>query len=282
MILPVPSSSTEGGRSPLGGARQHPGGPYRPGPGDRASRDPFHIAVLHLLPQGSGGGNGCRSAAQEVAVGMGIRSGRFRRARSTSRSSSAHGTAGIGDEPVHRLPDLHPAKSEGVHGGDRCLLPGHREVVGQRPMSQRDDALRGIEKHSGCAGIVLRPLSARHLPPSLPEREGWVDREISWRSRGAPARSRSGSRRSTGSATILALRGMHADRSDLLPQGAGSPRPSPFLRMHEVLLLKAGRHFRVRGMKAIVAKNEEENAGSRPSAGERTPSTSRTATRVHP
>jgi hypothetical protein len=33
----------------------------------------------------------------------------------------------------------------------------------------------------------------------------------------------------------------------------------PSFGMHEVLLLKAGRHFRVRGMKAIVAKSEEEN-----------------------
>ena len=58
--------------------------------------------------------------------------------------------------------------------GASFLVTG--EVVGQRPMSQRDDALRGIEKHSGCAGIILRPLSARHLPPTPPERGGWGGR----------------------------------------------------------------------------------------------------------
>jgi hypothetical protein len=33
----------------------------------------------------------------------------------------------------------------------------------------------------------------------------------------------------------------------------------PSFGMHEVLLLKAGRHFRFQGMKAIVAKSHEEN-----------------------
>ena len=54
--------------------------------------------------------------------------------------------------------------------GASFLVTG--EVIGQRPMSQREDAMRTIEKHSGCAGIVLRPLSARHLPPTVPELEG--------------------------------------------------------------------------------------------------------------
>ncbi|MFH7318987.1 thiamine biosynthesis protein [Desulfurivibrio sp. D14AmB] len=51
------------------------------------------------------------------------------------------------------------------------------EVLGQRPMSQRRDTLRVIERDSGCDDLLLRPLSARHLPPTRPEREGLVDRE---------------------------------------------------------------------------------------------------------
>ena len=50
------------------------------------------------------------------------------------------------------------------------------EVLGQRPMSQRMDAMRLIEKESGMEGLVVRPLSAQHLPESIPEKEGWVDR----------------------------------------------------------------------------------------------------------
>ncbi len=50
------------------------------------------------------------------------------------------------------------------------------EVLGQRPMSQRRDALRVVERDSGCDGILLRPLCAKHLNPTRPELEGLVDR----------------------------------------------------------------------------------------------------------
>ena len=65
------------------------------------------------------------------------------------------------------------------------------EVVGERPMSQRRDTMRIIERESGLAGRLLRPLSAQLLPPTVPEQEGLVDREklmaISGRSRSAAA-----------------------------------------------------------------------------------------------
>ena len=51
------------------------------------------------------------------------------------------------------------------------------EVMGQRPMSQRKETLPLIAKESGVTDRLLRPLCAKHLPPTLPEREGWVDRE---------------------------------------------------------------------------------------------------------
>ncbi len=51
------------------------------------------------------------------------------------------------------------------------------EVLGQRPMSQRRDTLRVIERDSGCEDILLRPLCARRLPETRPEREGLVDRD---------------------------------------------------------------------------------------------------------
>lgn len=56
-----------------------------------------------------------------------------------------------------------------------CIATG--EVVGQRPMSQRREAFRRMEKAAGVEGLVLRPLCARHLPPTKPEREGLIDRE---------------------------------------------------------------------------------------------------------
>jgi hypothetical protein len=51
------------------------------------------------------------------------------------------------------------------------------EVLGQRPMSQRRDTMNVIIKDTGCKDILLRPLCAKLMPPTLPEREGVVDRE---------------------------------------------------------------------------------------------------------
>ena len=52
------------------------------------------------------------------------------------------------------------------------------EVVGQRPMSQRTDALNVIAKASETGGILLRPLCAKHLRPTPMEESGFVRREL--------------------------------------------------------------------------------------------------------
>lgn len=59
--------------------------------------------------------------------------------------------------------------------GASFLITG--EVVGQRPMSQRRDTLRVIERDSGCADLLVRPLCARNLSPTKPELAGLIDRE---------------------------------------------------------------------------------------------------------
>jgi len=51
------------------------------------------------------------------------------------------------------------------------------EVLGQRPMSQHRRAIDIIDRETGLGDITLRPLSAKHFAPTLPERFGWVDRE---------------------------------------------------------------------------------------------------------
>nr|MBF0222582.1 thiamine biosynthesis protein [Desulfobulbaceae bacterium] len=71
--------------------------------------------------------------------------------------------------------------------GASFLISG--EVVGQRPMSQRRDALRLVERDSGCDGILLRPLCAKKLEPTNAELAGLVDREELYDING---RSRSG------------------------------------------------------------------------------------------
>ncbi|MBU1102735.1 tRNA 4-thiouridine(8) synthase ThiI [Patescibacteria group bacterium] len=51
------------------------------------------------------------------------------------------------------------------------------EVLGERPMSQHKKALKIVEKEAGLEGYLLRPLSAKLLESTVPEKEGLVDRE---------------------------------------------------------------------------------------------------------
>ena len=50
------------------------------------------------------------------------------------------------------------------------------EVLGQRPMSQHRGALDLVAKESGLGRLLVRPLSARLLPATIPEEKGWLDR----------------------------------------------------------------------------------------------------------
>lgn len=59
--------------------------------------------------------------------------------------------------------------------GASFLVSG--EVLGQRPMSQRRDTLRVIERDSDNDGLLLRPLSAKLMNPTKAETEGWIDRD---------------------------------------------------------------------------------------------------------
>lgn len=52
------------------------------------------------------------------------------------------------------------------------------EVLGQRPMSQRRDCFPLVDRDANVKGLVLRPLSAKHLKKTIPEENGLVNREI--------------------------------------------------------------------------------------------------------
>jgi tRNA-uridine 2-sulfurtransferase len=147
------------------------------------------------------------------------------------------------------------------HGGD-FVFTG--EVLGQRPMSQHLQSLNLIEKECGIAGYLLRPLSARHLPPTLPEQLGWVDRErllgISGRSRKEQmALSETWGIRDypqpSGGCCFLAdenfARRFHDKKEHSRPEG---------IRREDLILLKVGRHFRLTSdVKIVVARDEAEN-----------------------
>ncbi|MCK5328185.1 MAG: thiamine biosynthesis protein [Candidatus Latescibacteria bacterium] len=84
-----------------------------------------------------------------------------------------------------RIVTLKKAKARMEAVGAQFVFTG--EVLGQRPMTQRRDTLRLVERESGLEGLLLRPLSAQLLPPTVPEQEGGVDRarllDLSGRSR---------------------------------------------------------------------------------------------------
>ncbi|MBV1884446.1 MAG: hypothetical protein KUG82_22590 [Pseudomonadales bacterium] len=69
---------------------------------------------------------------------------------------------------------LNKAREFGEDKGFDFIITG--EVIGQRPKSQRKETMPLIARESQAEDRLLRPLCAQHLPPTLPEREGWIDR----------------------------------------------------------------------------------------------------------
>ena len=135
------------------------------------------------------------------------------------------------------------------------------EVLGQRPMSQRRDAIRLIEKESGLEGLIVRPLSAKHFDSTLPEREGILDREklldISGRTRRPQydlAESFHLKEFSCPGGGCLLTDPIFARKlRDLFAHSRG-------FTMKDVTLLKIGRHFRLNeDTKLILGRNEVEN-----------------------
>jgi len=135
------------------------------------------------------------------------------------------------------------------------------EVLGQRPMSQRRDSLNIIDREAGLKGLVLRPLSAKLLKPTMPEEEGLVNRDMLY---GFGGRSRK---------PQMAL----AEEFGLTeyPAPAGGcllTEPNYAYRLRELFdhhpdsspldlqLLRIGRHFRISPeCKVIVGRDKAEN-----------------------
>lgn len=138
------------------------------------------------------------------------------------------------------------------------------EVLGQRPMSQRRDTFPVVARESGANDRLLRPLSAKLLPPTLPEREGWVDRsklfDFNGRNRKpqialAEEYGLHDYAQPAGGCCFLTNEQYAAKLSDLwATKGA---RDYDF---DDIMLLKVGRHLRPRPhFKLIVGREEGEN-----------------------
>lgn len=157
-----------------------------------------------------------------------------------------------------RIMKIHKAGEYMRQIGASFLFTG--EVLGQRPMSQRRRAIELIDRESGLKGYVLRPLSAAHLEPTIPEKEGWVERSkllgISGRSRKEQislATEKGIENYPCPAGGCLLTDKNFADR--MRDYFAFTETPS----MKDIPLLKVGRHFRLgNGDKVIVARNKQE------------------------
>jgi len=128
-------------------------------------------------------------------------------------------------------------------------------------MSQRRDSMRLIEKEAGLDGLILRPLSAKLLPASIPEKEGWVDREKLLKIQGRSRKPQ------------IQLADHYGIRDYPCPAGGCLLTDPSFAKrirdliyhhsdftLNDVHLLKMGRHFRLSPrLKLVVGRNEDEN-----------------------
>jgi tRNA-specific 2-thiouridylase len=133
--------------------------------------------------------------------------------------------------------------------------------VGQRPFSQNRQSLGLVERDSGLAGLILRPLSARLLDPTRPEDEGLVDRgrllDISGRSRKRQlelaAQYGITEYSPPAGGCLLTVPSFAGRLRDLL-------RVRPEAAPDEVELIKAGRYFSLEnGVIVIIGRNQADN-----------------------
>ncbi len=134
------------------------------------------------------------------------------------------------------------------------------EVVGQRPRSQNKQILEAIAKRADIQEKLLRPLSAKLLPITDPEKRGSINREklltLSGKSRKPQlelARRYNLKKYSTPAGGCLLTDSIFSKRlKDLLEYNEYT--------LDDILLLKLGRHFRSStGSKIIIGRNKKEN-----------------------
>jgi len=134
------------------------------------------------------------------------------------------------------------------------------EVLGQRPMSQNKQAMDLIERKSGIEGYLLRPLSAKLLKKTIPEKNGLVDRSkllaISGRSRKKQMfladKWKIKEYPSPAGGCILTDSNFSKRLEDLFNNWSNYSG-------NDIQLLKLGRHFWIKDNKIIIGRNEEEN-----------------------
>lgn len=147
------------------------------------------------------------------------------------------------------------------HGFD-FIVTG--EVIGQRPKSQRKDTMPVVARESGADERLLRPLCARNLPQTLPEREGWVDREALYDFSGRSRKPQMALARRFGFDDYAQPAGGCCFLTDenyaVKLKDLWDSRHRRDYDLDDIMLLKVGRHLRPSpDFKLIVAREEGEN-----------------------
>ena len=133
------------------------------------------------------------------------------------------------------------------------------EVLEERPFSQSKKALELIEEESSLKGYLLRPLSAKLLPKTIPEEKGWVKREKLFGIRGKRRKKQ------IELAKKFGLEYPQPSGGCILTDLTFSKKLKELLEVkknigkNDVELLKVGRHFWFDGIKVVLGRNEKEN-----------------------
>jgi len=138
------------------------------------------------------------------------------------------------------------------------------EVLGQRPMSQNRRAMDIIEDEAGLAGRLVRPLSARNLPATEPERDARIDRDRLGNLSGRSRKPQLDLARKFGVESFLQPAGGCCFLTDenfaRKFRDLFAHDPDTRLDHDQILLLTVGRHFRLKGgAKLVVGRNAGEN-----------------------
>ena len=153
------------------------------------------------------------------------------------------------------------SKARGMMEEEKADFLISGEVLGQRPMSQRRDTMRIVERDSGADGLLLRPLCAQSLKPTRAETAGLVDRT---KLLGITGRGR---KPQMELAERMGIRHYPTPAGGCLltdPEMAGRIRKfftqSPQVSVDEILLLQVGRHFQIsEDQHLAVGRRDEEN-----------------------
>lgn len=138
------------------------------------------------------------------------------------------------------------------------------EVIGQRPMSQRKMTMPIVSKRSGANERLVRPLCAQNLPETLPEQEGWLDRDKLLGITGRGRKQQMALAKAFGFEDYAQPAGgccflTNADYSNKL-QDMWQSRGEKTYELEDIMLLKVGRHLRPSpNYKVIVGREEGEN-----------------------